>query len=137
MPVMLDCKKVPEVSYWAQPKRGTWSKITETRFREQAKKPLLIPDDVYLPWLERWKVVRKQDTPNFSLGLATIIFASALLKPKELSLVGFDNLLDPNLLWYDRADKGPRWPTRHEWHVESSMLDMIEDEYKVEINGFR
>lgn len=134
MPVMLDDKRVPK-EYWAQPKRGTWSKSTEGRFLEKAKAPLKIPIDVYLPWLERFRKLRKQETPNPSLGLSSIIFAAHFLKPERILLVGFDNLLNPNSLWYDRADKG-RWVTRHEWHVENAMLPMIEEEYGTTISSF-
>jgi len=136
MPIMLDDKRVP-IEYWAQPKRGTWSKITEQRFKERAKAPLRIPMEIYLPWLEKFKALRKEETPNPSLGLSTIIFACAMLRPVKIFLVGFDNLLTPGLLWYDRADKGARWTTRHEWHVEHEMLTLIEKEYGVVISGFR
>lgn len=135
MPAMLDYKTVPK-QYWAQPKRGKWSEITEARFRERAKAPLLIPLDIYMPWLEKFWTLRKEDTPNISVGLSAIIFASALLKPDTISLVGFDNLLNPHNMWYDKADRG-RWVTRHEWHVENAMLPMVEAEYGVKVIGFR
>src|SRR6187402_2168757 len=79
MPVMLDDKRTP-IQYWAQPKKGTWSKITEQRFVERARSPLLIPIDIYLPWLGKFRELRKEETPNISLGLSAIIFAAALLK---------------------------------------------------------
>lgn len=135
MPVMLEDKRIPK-EYWAQPKRGTWSKITEQRFREQAKAPLVIPLDRYMPWLTKFREMRKDETPNPSLGLSSVIFACAMLKPTCIRLVGFDNLLNPNLMWYDRADKGPRWPTRHEWDTEAAMLPLIEQQYGVEISAF-
>lgn len=131
---MLDDKRVP-IEYWCQPKKGSWSKITEQRFVERAKAPLRIPLEIYLPWLERFRQLRQEDTPNPSLGLSSIIFASAMLHPKQITLVGFDNLLNPNLLWYDRSDKGLRWTTRHEWHVEHEMLPMIEKEYGTSVTA--
>ena len=131
MQIMQQYRTRPK-EFWAQPKRGTWNPTTEAAFRSKTKIPLLIPIEIYKPWLAKFVSLRKEDTPNPSLGLSTIIFAAALLKPETILLVGFDNLLNPDLLDYDKADRG-HWVSRHEWHVENSMLPMIEAEYGVKV----
>lgn len=132
---MLECPVKPTVSYWAQPKKGTWSKITEAGFRQKATKPLVIPIEIYLPWLERFRSMRQEETPNFSVGLSAILFCAALLAPRQIRLIGFDNLLNPNLLDYHKADRG-KWVTRHEWAVEHAMVPLIEKEYGITVSAW-
>lgn len=135
LPVMLDYKVIPK-EYWGQPKRGVWNPSIEAGFRARAKAPLKIPIDVYLPWFETFKELRKKpDTASISLGLSAIIFASYFLKPDGIRLVGFDNLLDPSLWEYKKADRG-KWVTRHEWDVENSMIPLIEQEYGVNVSAY-
>jgi hypothetical protein len=135
LPVMLDYKRVPK-EYWAQPKKGKWSAVTEANFRSRAKAPLRIPLQLFLTWNAVFKSFHDGDVPNFSLGVFAIICAAEFLKPEEIRLVGFDNLLDPNKLDYHKANKG-KWPTRHDWHAEKRMLPEIEKAYGVIIRAWK
>jgi hypothetical protein len=138
MPIMLDYKKVP-VEYWAQPKKGSWNKTTEANFLSRAKSPLRIPIEIHKRWNEVFRGLSELtvgECPNHSLGMAAITYACEFLKPKKIFLVGFDNMLNPMLDEYHKADRG-RWVTRHDWKAENAMLSIIESVYQVTIDGLR
>lgn len=132
MCTMLDYKGVPK-EYWAQPKRGDWNKHLESKFLQRAKAPLRILQEPFLRWNERFKELRSKDVPNFSVGVAAIVFLCEQVKPDQIRLVGFDNLLQ-DLPHYDKADRG-RWVTHHDWQAERKLLPLIESEYGVQIIG--
>lgn len=129
MLVMLDYKVVPK-EYWAQPKLGTWNSLTEKRFRDVAKAPLTVQIELHRKWNGVFKKL-SPDISNHSVGMAAITYAAALLG-KDIKLVGFDNLLDPQRLDYYKANRG-KWHSGHDWFAENKMLPMIEEEYGVKI----
>lgn len=132
MPIMLDYHKAP-LEYWAQPKRGNWAAAVEAAFRSRCKAPLRIPIDVHNRWNTAFRgLTQDRDCPNHSLGMAAITYACEFLKPDEIRLVGFDNLLNPELLEYHKSHLG-RWPTRHDWHAEKAMLPLVSEAYGVKI----
>lgn len=135
--VMLDYKRIP-IKYYGQPKKGSWSEIAEARFRERAQAPLEIPLDIHNHWKPVYLDFCRDPSlaPNHSVGTAAITYAAAFLKPDQIKLVGFDNLLDPYRLDYYKANKG-KWPSKHDWLAENKMLPMIEKDYGVEIRAFR
>ena len=137
MPVMLDYKGKPKL-YFGQPKRGSWNAATEANFRSRTTIPLLIPIDVHLRWNAVFRSLSELpagECPNHSLGMAAITYACEFLKPQEIRLVGFDNMLDPTRTEYHKADRG-RWVTRHDWAAENRMLPMIEEAYGIAIRAF-
>lgn len=133
LPVMLEYKKVPK-EYWGQPKRGSWASSVEQSFRSKAKAPLTIQIDLHNKWNGIFKNLTKEDVPNHSLGMAAITYAAELLSPEIIYLVGFDNLLDPDLMEYHKANVG-KWTTRHDWKAENLMLPIISEKTGVEIVG--
>lgn len=133
MLTMLDYKGVPK-EYWAQPKRGTWNTHLQSKFEQRAKAPLKILQEPFLRWNEVFKTLRSKDVPNFSVGVAAIVFLCEQVRPSEIRLVGFDNLLDPKKNDYHKANKG-KWVTHHDWNAENLMLPLIEAEYGVKIVG--
>lgn len=135
MMVMLEHKRVPE-RYFAQPKRGTWASSTEQSFRQRAQAPLTIPLDTFLRWNAVFKTLHGGEVPNFSIGVFGIICCAEFLGAKEIRLVGFDNLLNPERLEYHKADRG-KWVTRHDWAAENRMIPEIENAYGVKVSGFR
>lgn len=136
LPVMLNCKKVPQL-YFGQPKRGHWNAATEASFRSRTPIPLLIPIEVHRRWNGVFlSLTTDKDCPNHSLGMAAITYACEFLKPARILLVGFDNLLDPALMEYHKADRG-KWVTRHDWAAENRMLPLIEAEYDIRIEALR
>lgn len=138
MQIMLDYKTVP-IEYWAQPKRGHWNTGTEAKFREKAKAPLKICIDIHNHWnpvFRSLSSMTEAECPNHSLGTASITYVCEFLRPKEILLVGFDNLLDPSLMDYHKADRG-LWVTRHDWLGENKLLGLIMNHYGVEVRGIR
>lgn len=134
LPVMLDYKQVPK-AYFAQPKKGEWNATTEANFRSRAQAPLTIPLQLFLTWNAIFKTYGREDVRNFSLGMFAILCACEFLKAEEIRLVGFDNMLNPDLLEYHKADRG-KWITRHDWKAEKRMLPLIEKKYGVKIVAF-
>lgn len=133
LPVMLEYKKVPK-EYWGQPKRGSWSSVTEASFRSKAKSPLTVQIDLHNKWNPVFLGLTDGDAPNHSLGMAAIVYSAEILKPEKIYLVGFDNLLNPNQLDYHKANVG-KWTTRHDWFAENKMLPIITEQTGVEIVG--
>ena len=131
---MLDCRAKP-LQYYAQPKRGSWNSTTEGSFRARTQIPLTIPIELHNQWNGVFKGLTESPAPNHSLGMAAIVYAAFYLKPAEILLMGFDNLLDPARLDYFKANKG-KWPSRHYWTAENKMLPMIETAYNVRIGRF-
>ena len=99
LPVMLDYFRVP-LEYWGQPKKGDWSKVTEANFRARAKAPLKIHIDLHKKWNGIFRDLTTLDVRNHSVGVAAITYAAEILKPEEIRLIGFDNLLNPELIEY-------------------------------------
>lgn len=135
--LMLEYKTVPK-GYWAQPKRGKWDSSTESAFRAKAKAPLTIPIDIHNRWNPLFRSLTGMtalECPNHSLGMAAITYVCEFLEPDIVLLVGFDNLLDPNLMDYVKADRG-KWVTRHDWKAENQLLGHVSRHYGVEIRGF-
>jgi hypothetical protein len=138
MPAMLDCKRMP-LEYWAQPKKGEWSKAVEAQFRGRAKAPLLIGEHIFAHWNAVFKQIQaelgREEVRNHSLGMFAITMAARQLGPAQIRLVGFDNLLNPMLMDYYKANRG-KWVTRHDWLAERAMLPLVEKDYGVEIRAW-
>lgn len=132
MMAMLDHPRKPR-QYWAQPKKGSYSKHTEARFLERASAPLHIPLDLFLLWNAKYLAQGMKHT-NFSVGSAAILFALDLTAHREILLAGFDNLLNPGLLDYRKAGRG-KWRSDHDWQAENTMLDALRKHYGAEIKG--
>lgn len=91
-------------------------------------------------WIERFR--RISLTTNFSLGTAAALYACHH-GAKEILMVGCDNLLDPTIVGYEKADlstqtghpgsfSGPGpWKSHHEWKAENVILRDILEHYGV------
>ena len=138
---MLEIAKKPSCGYWAQPKKGYWNTQTESMFNQKS------PDrhvKVQIELHNKWNPVfldfhRKRnqvkECPNHSVGMAAITYICEELRPSKIRLVGFDNMLNPDLKDYHKVERG-KWTTFHDWHAENDMLDVIRDEFKVEIGAW-
>jgi hypothetical protein len=135
MQQMLDDKRIP-VQYWAQPKKGHWNAQTEKGFREKAGAPLLIGAEVFQKWNAVFHRMQQEleheEVRNHSLGMFAITMTAELLKPETILLVGFDNLVNPMLLDYWKANRG-KWTSQHDWLAEHAMLKMIEQQTQTRI----
>lgn len=134
MMAMADWTHTPK-EYWAQPKKGRWNPETEARFRSKAKAPLRIPLDTFLRWNAVFKELTDRPVPNFSTGMAAIVFTldfgRELFPFDEVVLAGFDTLCNPDEP-YVKAGKG-KWATGHDWWSEHRMIPRLIDEYGVPI----
>lgn len=134
MLAMLDWSQTPR-EYWAQPKKGKWAHEIEERFKGRAKAPLRIPLNEFLRWNEVFKELSDRPVPNFSTGMAAIIytleFGKALFDFDEIVLAGYDTLCDPDIP-YEKAMKG-KWATGHDWMAEHRMITRVIDAYGVPI----
>lgn len=126
MLALLDYPQVPR-EYWAQPKRGNYSRPLADKFRARTKVPLHIPLETFLAWNEKY-LARGMRHTNFSLGSAAIIFALELTPEREILLAGCDNLMHPNTLGYQKIDRGS-WRSDHDWHTENAMLAEVAEYY--------
>jgi len=135
---MLDDMRRPR-EYWAQPKKGKWDRGQAKRFAAQAAAPLLILDEAFEKWNEVFHLAQAElghpRVRNHSLGMFAITMATERLKPQTIRLVGFDNMLNPGLKEYWKADRG-KWQTQHDWPAERLMLPVIEQTMNVKIEAW-
>ena len=70
---------------------------------------------------------------HMSAGLHTLLYACEVLKPREITLYGFDNIKTGSQGW--SITRGPDWNKYpdHRWDVEHQMIPMIEKEFDVEV----
>ncbi len=71
---------------------------------------------------------------HMSCGLHTIIYACHILRPKAITLFGFDNLKTGQFTW--SLTRGQQWSEYpdHRWDTENIMLKEISKYYDVEFN---
>jgi predicted metal-binding transcription factor (methanogenesis marker protein 9) len=69
---------------------------------------------------------------HMSCGLHTIMYACEILKPKKLSLFGFDNVSSGKFTW--SMTRGPDWNQYpdHRWDIEKELLLTLADKYSVD-----
>lgn len=124
-------------AYYCQPKKGSWNLEQEKAFRASTDIPLTIPLELFLEWNAIFKSLSTPqvwgDTRNFSLGMFAIIVAANYVG-EDIVLAAFDNLLNPTLTQYQKADRGV-WVSRHDWAAEHRMLPLVEKAYGVRISG--
>lgn len=71
---------------------------------------------------------------HMSCGLHTIIYACEILKPKKLTLFGFDNIKSGAFTWsLTRGESWDQYPD-HRWDVEQTLVKNISDKYNVELD---
>jgi len=71
---------------------------------------------------------------HLSAGFHTILYACELLKPKEIDLVGFDNIKTGDFTW--SVTRGPdynKYPD-HRWDIEHDLIKIVESNYATRCN---
>lgn len=111
--------------YWVYPK---------SRQDLSLLKPLAIPLRIGL-CCDKWNEVFREQTeagfnksPHFTTGFAAIVMALEWLRPEQLYLAGFDNLLEPKSL-YRNVLKNWMGTTPHDLVTENRMLALLETHY--------
>lgn len=101
---------------------NTWNK----KFRDMRTDTFNFKDKVIT-----YKTSDTKGTRHMSCGLHTILYTCELLKPKTISLFGFDNVKNGNFTW--SLTRGKTWAgyADHRWDTEHHMLNEISKKYSV------
>jgi len=71
---------------------------------------------------------------HMSAGLHTLLYAVKFLKPDEVTLAGYDNVISGTWTWsVARGESWAKYPD-HRFDVEHQMLPLISDSFNVEIS---
>jgi len=114
--------------YWVQTKKHI---LKCQNLLENKGIPYRIPMRTFFNWNEVFKGMWDHGVNNFSLGVFSIMCALEFLKAKDLWLVGFDNLLHPELDVYYKAHRG-KWNTGHNWKAENEFFHILLNHYKAD-----
>ena len=70
---------------------------------------------------------------HLSQGFKALLYACQRLKPDEILLAGYDNVMTGDFTW--SVTRGPDWQMypQHNWAVENEMLRDVEDTFGVKI----
>ena len=71
---------------------------------------------------------------HMSSGLHALLYTCHFLRPKAVTLIGYDNVQSGNFTW--SLARGPDWKQYpdHLWWLEHKMVPQIAREYRVQIN---
>lgn len=121
--------------YWAYPKNGYFDGKNAINVISTLGKPVMIPLNLTNQWNENFRAMGGRH-PNFSTGMAAILYSLYRWKPKTVYLAGFDTLMDPKRP-FSRHDLVPRsgvgpFPD-HDWEMENRLLKVLEEVYDAEI----
>jgi hypothetical protein len=128
------CNKVMSGLYWLYPKKGDFDigPVMDTIRRTGAL--FMIAQNLTDYWND---IFRKSGAhhPNVSTGLAAIIMAAHYYEPQQITLIGFDTLLNPKEPFL-RNDASPRTGVgviTHDWQKENELLYTLADQYRFQI----
>lgn len=119
----------PEI-YWLYPKKGHYDKSTIGTFVGDVGRPVLVPLELMNDWNRRFRDMGGNH-PNVSTGMAAIIIAGCFLRPTQITLPGFDTLLDPSVE-FSRNNAIPRTGhgvIDHDWKKENELLKQVSEMY--------
>lgn len=114
--------------YWAYPKKGYFDRAVFKAI-VQLQKPVMIPLAYCNEWNKKFRDM-KASHPNVSTGMAAILIALHRYNPKEISLAGFDTLLNPETEFNRHKDvpstglwkAGLAKTQGHDWKKENELL---------------
>lgn len=118
--------KMEADEYWAYPKKGYFDGREAMNVIVMLNKPVLIPLELCNLFNEGF--CQTASHPNVSTGMAAIMIAIDRYSPKELTLAGFDNLLDPDLEFERHPDvpsTGLGKKAGHDWKAENELLNKL------------
>lgn len=137
---------VPGCEYWAFVDSRHAGVLQDTLSQMAKYVPCTILKDLCDDWNASYRIRREPfmlppnvkqfdplGHPHLSAGFHTILYACEILKPKEITLVGFDNLTSGTFTW--SVTRGPDWNQYpdHSWWLEHKMLPEIEDQFDVKL----
>lgn len=123
----------PEI-YWLYPKKGFYDRSTVGTFCGDVGRPVLVPLELSNEWNKKFTDIGGKH-PNVSTGLAAVFIAGYYMRPQQITLAGFDTLVDPATP-FTRNDQIPRTGVGvidHDWETENNLLYAIANEYRFNI----
>lgn len=129
--------KVKASQYWCYPKKGRYDYKNIDWLEKRVSGEVLVTLSECEPWNEVFRGIGARH-PNVSTGLAAIIIALELTKPKTLTIAGFDKLLNPETEGYVSTvptsfNNGGMKDTGHDWKKERELLTFLSHSFKCEI----
>lgn len=124
----------PVTEYWGVGKFASHMEMLEEVREKFGSIKVVVHKEAIDAWIGIYRKMGAICTHELSTGLGAIITACEELKPKIITLAGFDNMLKGTLEDYKSVLRKPnfRFPD-HAWSVEKAMLPLIEQKYGVEI----
>jgi hypothetical protein len=141
---------IKEALFW-EPKADIWVFLDSRHEKINIKQDLrfIILEDKCNYWNNFYRSLRTEDFTrdekmtihptssdvghnHMSCGLHTIMYACEILKPKKLTLFGFDNVALGKFNW--SLTRGPEWDQYpdHRWDIEKELLLILSDHYSVD-----
>lgn len=129
--------KIKASEYWCYPKRGNYDERLIQWLESKVSGRVVVALSECEPWNEVFRGIGAKH-PNVSTGLAAIIIALELTRPKTLTIAGFDKLLDPGIDGYTSTvhtsfNAGGSKDTGHDWQKENELLQFMAKSFKCEI----
>ncbi len=128
--------KMEAPEYWAYPKNGQFDGETAIKAISILGQPVMIPLEFSNFWNQKFRMLGAKHN-CVSTGMAAIIFSIYRWAPEEITLFGFDTMLDPKTE-FSRFNEIPRsgagrFPN-HDWEKENELLGILTETYNVRIN---
>lgn len=129
--------KVKASEYWCYPKKGRYDERLIHSLEMKVSGRVIVALAECEPWNEVFRGLGAKH-PNVSTGLAAIIIALELTRPKTLTIAGFDKLLNPETEGYTSTvptnfNAGGSKDTGHDWAKEKELLKFLAYSFKCEI----
>lgn len=128
---VLGCFSGVRAQKWGYPKYGWYDEVAASDMG------VAVPLNLCNFWNWQFRNLLPKH-PNYSTGFAAVVIAAHQLRPKVISLGGFDTLLDPKKP-FTRITEVPRTGSgdfpNHDWEKENALLGKISEAYGVEITA--
>jgi hypothetical protein len=129
--------KVQAKEYWCYPKKGFYDEKLIQKLDRQVTGKVIVPLRESTVWNQVFRDMGGKH-PCVSTGMAAIIFALELTKPKTLYLAGFDKVLNPKTEGYISTvptpfNAGGSKDTGHDWQKENELLKFLAHHFNCEI----
>lgn len=91
------------------------------------------PDPVWDEQMAASRYDHGEGENHLSAGLHALIYACAYLKPDEVHMIGFDNVMTGRFDWsVTRGEDWKKYP-RHRWDLENEIAGLVSETYGVPI----
>ena len=131
--------KVKAKEYWGYPKKGDYNKATVKWLERHVSGRVRVPLETCNLWNAAFRHMGGKH-PNVSTGMAALIIALDMRRPKEVTLAAFDKVWNPDSEGYRSTvespfNKGGTVDTGHDWQAERVFLDVLSTYYQAKITS--